>query len=212
MLVIQCASVEEIMAQNELKEPGSFISVGVGYPNIEILSKYLPFQRWLFSASLFVPSVPVKVNYSGPFYLKYEHLINKKLGVGLVFNYSQGKANWQDSGSSPQGNGYYLRDFDFIEKRYVVLVRLNHYYEISTNLLLYSGVGLGFRSIRSIHTISYFDKTGTYQVILDSGNTAWPIGFEGTIGIKKRIPSNFMLFAEFGIGRSLIHGGLAYTF
>jgi hypothetical protein len=77
-----------VSSQTAFEEHGHCVSIGYGAPNLhrfvlkrnrEILADLLNYDKGIYQISTFG---------TGPFFLKYEHAVRKKVGVGFLFGYA----------------------------------------------------------------------------------------------------------------------------
>lgn len=167
-------------------DPGILISMGYGFPDagkrsLNILQDFPELKR----------------SGIGPFHLKLERVRDNAWGFGAGLNISRFGAEWNDSG--------YKASMDALA--FSLLFRVNKYHHITEKLQLYSGFGIGYRGrITSFSTA----KPGGYKseevaILTDSD---MPIGFEMTLGLRYALNPAVALYAEAGLARSMVQGGV----
>jgi hypothetical protein len=162
------------------------ISVGVGDP----IMIYV--DNWIHNDYKFknFPKVTSQIN---PVYAKVEYRILRHIGIGVDLSYDDYEAR-----KAPASNTNYA--IAYKGSNFVADIRLNrHIHLINKRLDLYFGVGLGYQvqSIENIINTRSLPKPG-------SNNLA----FELTVGARFYLTKRIGLYAEGGLARSIIQGGL----
>ena len=129
-----------------------------------------------------------------PVYVKVEYRIFRHMGIGVDFSYD----DYEAKKAPPSSTNYTLT---YKGSNFVADVRVNrHIHLINKRLDLYFGVGLGYQiqSIDNIITTRSLPKLGSNS-----------LAFELTVGARFYITKRIGIYAEGGIARSIIQGGLA---
>lgn len=142
----------------------------------------------------------------GPVYVKYEHMVTDKLGLGVNFAYTQNSWSYRYEGFDTNGNSvFYTETTD--RTSYSVLARLNAHFGNEEKFDPYIGFGLGYRDANWEQTSNNPD--GFSDVSLRG---LMPLGMELTIGARYFFTPNIGLYAELGGAKSVVQGGLAVKF
>lgn len=136
-----------------------------------------------------------------PLYVKYEHALTDKIGLGLNIAYSKNKASYTETVS---GNNY---ETSVSRTSISALARLNFHFANNSKFDPYFGPAIGYRSAN--WKFETTDPNGT-----NSGSfpNLIPFGMEFTIGANYYITDNIGLYAEAGLAKSPIQFGFAAKF
>lgn len=175
----------------EFREGNTLISVGYGFPNLQksvlrLLSDNPDFRTRGF----------------GPLHLRFELGTGKLWSMGGSVNVAGYGASWLDSGYSASLNVI----------SYSGLFRVNYYLLNEENMQLYLGMGAGYRS-----RISQYqnNRPGAFSSdVIESviSEVAFPVGFESTLGLRRKFSPGFGAYAEFGLAKSAIQAGVYLLF
>lgn len=128
--------------------------------------------------------------------VSYHYLVNRKLSLGMHFNYDRARFNVINAQDQQIGD-------DFIIEYYGILAQADIYYFNHRQMGIYSGFGVGLLlSSSSSSNSSYSAKHVTHT------NFAWHIN---AIGL--RVGNRFAGFAELGFGyEGLLRAGVSVRF
>jgi opacity protein-like surface antigen len=182
----------------------TIVSLGYGGPNIAPL-------LYKFDGSVSKLSATIV----GPAYIKFEYGLGRYFGLGFNLAASKTEIKWvkeelkQISGSS----SYYVYNDTKVSRNALSgLLRLNGHFAPGKKLDPYLGVGLGFR------TITYTDATNE-QAIKDAKDfhknfdaKYLIVGGEFTFGLRFYFTKNIAAYAEFGLAKTPMQGGLSVAF
>jgi hypothetical protein len=192
-LVVFTTSINSINAQIYPKGSTNF-SVGYGafsYGNL-ILN--------LFSNEL----KDLKINKSGPIFIKGEYAVADNLTLGLNINYT--KTSGTFSLDSVAVVGKYSGTLGL--RSTSIIGRLNYtipFAEDRGGFMI--GGGVGYRGFRA----SYSDTDPRTPV--DGGiSIPFPLTAELTFGVRYYLTENIGLYTEFGLTRSILQGGITARF
>ena len=148
----------------------------------------------------------LKYSSLGPIYLKFEHAISDKVGMGLNLAYATNKWEYRYDESSTSTNGttttnQYTETTD--RSTYSILVRMNFHFGESDKFDPYAGFGVGYRNAK--WTEKSTSPNGTSGVEL---KTSVPFGFEMTIGARYYFAEHFGVYLETGLAKSVVQAGL----
>ena len=143
--------------------------------------------------------------FTGPLYLKFESGLTDKLGLGINLAYAKYQASYTYDSYYGTSYGTYTETDSYTT--YSILARLNWHFGQVEKFDPYWGFGVGYRDGRWKYTST--DPYGTNDI--DYGGY-FPFGFELTIGAHLWLSSNFGLYAETGIAKSVVQFGLAGGF
>lgn len=138
-------------------------------------------------------------NYSGygPVGGRVEYMLTEMIGVGMEFNYSDDKINWQE--------GNYNYDYNVTRMR--IFPRLNIHFSEDEKLDAYFGVGAGYREVFRVMSSNRPNFTGY------STPAFIPIAVRLSVGIRYFISDHVGLAIEAGFGGgALLHPGLSFKF
>jgi outer membrane protein W len=180
------------------------ISAGYGFPN---LGKSL-LKAYQNEADYSVGGI-------GPLHGKFEYGLSDKIGIGVSFNYVSFSASWKHTETNntydANGNVTGTTTATYSDKIAVntmsALLRLNVHFATTDKLDPYWGIGAGYRTRNYKYETN--DPTNNSDITLKG---AIPFGFETTFGVRYFFTDNIGAYAELGIGKSLLQGGLAVKF
>jgi opacity protein-like surface antigen len=143
---------------------------------------------------------------TGPFYVKFEHALSDKVGLGLNVAYAGNEWSYKYTGFDINGNSAIYTE---TSKRttYSVLARMNFHFGSSDKFDPYAGFGLGYRNAN--WTYETTDPDGSSGVEF---KTLMPLGMEITIGARYYFTDNIGLYAEVGAAKSVVQAGLVAKF
>lgn len=149
----------------------------------------------------------------GTMYGKSEHALSDRFGWGVNVAYMEL--------SGPYGNWWYPVTEDNADvAAFSALLRANLHLVKSRRLDWYFGGGIGYQSTyverRGVHTNSYYDYyTQTYTVIelpFVQKETINAVGMDATVGANYYLGETIALYAEAGIAKSFLQGGMTFRF
>lgn len=133
----------------------------------------------------------------GPMHFRGEYGLSNKVGLGLSVNYVSFGAEW----TSSSGNIPYYNKVSYSSLS--ILARMNVHFGTTDKLDPYFGVGAGYRS--GIYKLTSTDPDLQNQQVKGLS----PFGFETTIGLRYYFTDMIGFYAELGIAKSVIQGGIA---
>jgi hypothetical protein len=163
------------------------ISVGYGDPAMIYINNWINNGYKINSDQKVAPQI-------NPIYAKLEYRVLRHMGIGVDVSYDDYEARQAVPASTNYTTAY--KGYTF-----VMDVRLNrHIHLLNKKLDLYCGVGLGYQiqSINNIIIAEGIPKAGSNSVAI-----------ELTIGARYYFTKRIGIYAEGGIARSIIQGGLA---
>jgi outer membrane protein W len=176
------------------EEGKSFISAGYGFVG--------------FGASIYksiLDGTDVKIANIGPLYFKYEYAVSENIGIGLVV------ANIQNNFSADYTvteNGQTRVYTESLKRSNTsIMARLNWHFGESDKFDPYFGFGLGYRT--GGWRYSNTNPNDNTKVDLP---TAFPFGFETTVGARYFFSPNIGLYTEFGLAKSVVQFGVTASF
>lgn len=174
------------------------ISAGVGFPNL--VSAFL---------NIYASEKDYTVSGSGPFHLKYEYRAGSHIGIGLSINNVSSKVGYTKD--FVDDNGKQIHNHITIRNNSTAInFRTNLHFlslEEHPRTDFYFGLGVGYKLGGVRISADYAD--GAPSVKLPS---LWRLGFETTIGYRHFFTDNIGFYAEFGIAKSIIQGGIVGRF
>lgn len=166
------------------------VKAGFGFPTI---------MGSIFST--YENEVGYKNSSFGPMYLKYEHALTDKIGLGLNIAYTKNEASYTENVSGSDYKASVTRT------SLSALARLNFHFANSKKFDPYFGPGIGYRTAE--WTFKTENPNGSTD---DKIPTFFPFGLEFTIGANYYLTDNIGLYAEAGIAKSPIQFGLVGKF
>jgi len=162
------------------------ISFGYGAPNISksIYSIYSGYDDF-------------KIKGMGPLHAKFEYFLSDRFGVGVVANYVSTSANWKFN----DGTNTYNESYDYSSLAFNI--RFNWHFYNEDGFDFYAGSGIGYKI--SNYKLVSDDPLGTHTA---ASGGIFPLGFEVTAGGRYFITDMFGIYAEVGLAKSIIQGGL----
>lgn len=171
-------------------EDNKYLSVGYGFGN--------------FSQSLFQDyENNTDYNYSGkgPFFIKYETPVSKKVGFGVNFAYVGASMDWIDPDILVNGTTPYKVELDW--SSFSILARFNFHFGNSDKFDPYFGFGMGYRD--ASWEVSSNDASVDDGVSFEN---PFKLGFETTIGARFRITDNILGYTEVGFAKAVVQFGI----
>ncbi len=142
----------------------------------------------------------------GPFYLKGEYAINKRLGAGINIAWANSQASYLIKDFTPDS---ILSDFNAKVNRstYSILVRMNYHFGRSSRVDPYAGFGIGYRNAKW----TFSDDDPNLSLSQSIPNLI-PLGFELTAGVRYYFTNLIGLYAEAGFSKAPVQGGVILKF
>ncbi len=173
------------------EEGKNLISAGYGFPNLQrsvlrLLSDEQNFQTTGF----------------GPAHLRYEFCLAKGWGVGASVNVTGYGGSWLDSGYSASLNVI----------SYSGLFRINYYFVNDEKVQVYGGLGTGYRARLSTYQNNRPGAVFSSEIETLLSEVSLPVGFEATLGVRRRFSKDFGGYVECGLAKSVIQAGLFLSF
>lgn len=191
ILLIVLGAILCINAQSQSFQKGNnLIKFGYGFPTIigSLFNTYENYQDY-------------NINNLGPLYIKYEHAITEKIGIGINVAYTSNEANYIEN---INGSNY---KSTVSRTSWSALARLNFHFVSNDKLDAYFGPGVGYRN--SDWKFSTESPNGNSNI---SFPTFIPFGLDFTIGANYYLNDNIGVFAEAGIAKSPIQLGIVGKF
>jgi opacity protein-like surface antigen len=205
ILLIGCFSLN-VNAQEETKPLfyKGITNVYLGYGAGNLSQEFL---RDLVSISN-EPSIQFSA--TGPLFVKLEHGFEDKVSLGVNFAYMKNTISYEDQGFTDTSS--YVFNADLSCTTLSILARVN--YHIGNNPIIdpYVGIGVGYRNVRWTYTDD--DPAGR----TDIGDFAtellgnFPFGMDLTFGARIMPLPQIGLFAEVGVAKGIIQGGVTASF
>ncbi len=168
----------------------NLVKIGYGAPTItgSIFNTYESYEGF-------------EVKNFGPLYIKYEHALTDKIGLGLNIAYTKNEVSYVEK----------INGADYkagIERTSLsALARINFHFATSEKFDAFFGPGIGYRTA---------DWKFTSEAPEGSSNTSiptfFPFGLDFTIGANYYFTDNIGLYAEAGIAKSPIQFGIVGKF
>lgn len=136
---------------------------------------------------------------SGPYFFKIGYGLSKNIEVGVNANLSSAQATYKTG-----TNNEYAATINY--SSWSVLARMNYHFLATETLDPYVGISVGYRHFN----FTYSDNSNVIPTL-----PKLPLGFvSGEIGVGLRyyVVPNVGLYAEVGISRALLQGGLIVRF
>lgn len=139
----------------------------------------------------------------GPVHFRGEYGLSDNIGLGISVNFVSYGVSYTYQGY----NSVTKLNQDYTDKIEVtslsVMPRFNFHFAVSNQLDPYWGIGAGYK-INS-YKFSSTDPTAPPETMPGS----IPVGFETTVGMRFYFTENIGVYAEIGLAKSLIQGGLS---
>lgn len=136
---------------------------------------------------------------TGPVYLKYEHALTGKFGIGVAVAYANFGFDYTEKDAS--GTTTYSHETDYTT--FSILARMNWHFAEKEGFDPYIGVGLGYRD--GNWTYKTNDPDGSDEI---NYSVSFPFGFETTIGARIRLSGGLSAYTEIGLAKSVVQLGL----
>ncbi len=172
------------------------VSVGYGIGNFiqAGFSSYKNYDEYSFKAS-------------GPFFLKYEHALSDRIGIGINIAYVGATVSYLDKSYIVDTTSmtFYKQTINW--SSYSILTRFNFHFANSEKFDPYMGIGVGYRGA----IWKYTDNDPNYDN--SASVSSWfPLGFETTIGARYYFSPAIGAYMEFGLAKALLQFGLTANF
>lgn len=170
------------------------ISIGYGFPNL---------GKTFFK--IYENEANYKATGAGPIHFRGEYGLTDKIGFGLSVNYISYGAEWTGE-DYDINNNLVTYKYDFSYSSISIMPRMNLHFGTSEKVDPYWGIAAGYN-------IKNYSFTSTDPDFIETNTPGlFPIGFETTIGLRYYFTPNIGAYAEFGLAKSIIQGGLAIAF
>lgn len=176
------------------QEGDILISGGLGYLNG---------TQWAFKTADAISGG--EINYSpgfNPLFIKLEKAVTDNFGVGVNFAYASAHTEWVYDETTSDGKSQLKQTLDW--SNYSVLLRFNYHLGGNDKFDPYFGMGAGYRNG------TWKTSTNDPEQPFDSFNIpgANPFGIELTMGGRYMFTPNIGAYAEIGLSKALVQGGL----
>ena len=126
--------------------------------------------------------------------------MSDKIGLVASINYISYGATWTTT--DPNTGAKYSNNLSYSSVS--VLARINIHFGTTSSLDPYWGIGAGYRS--GLWSLTSDDP----NLQNDKAHGLSPFGFETTLGLRYFFTSDFGIYTEIGIAKSVIQAGLVY--
>ncbi len=175
-------------------------SLGYGFPN---------FTKSVFKAlSSSSTDGSTKVTGAGPIHFRFEYGLSETWGIGASINFAN--AAWEDTytgtvfNNVTQQNETKTFTDKWTRRALSALVRFNKHFPISDKADVFTGVGLGYNSVKND-----YDSSNPDGIQFSVNNNLFPVGFEWTVGMRYYFTDNIGAYVEGGLAKSILQFGLA---
>jgi opacity protein-like surface antigen len=171
----------------------SNISAGYGIGNFiqSVFKSYQTYDNYAFKSL-------------GPMFLKYEHALNDRLGIGVNVAYANASVSYLDKSHVVDSTSLTFYKQTIKWSTYSILARLNFHFANSEKFDPYWGFGVGYRGA----SWKYEDNDPNYDNDTQVSNF-FPLGLEVTIGARYYFTPSIGAYAEFGIAKAIVQFGIA---
>lgn len=144
-----------------------------------------------------------------PIFAKFEYAISEKWGIGVnYFNSSIGFKQTYDyttiDGNGNESVNRYTDEYTY--KVQAFSLRFNRHWEVTEEFDIYFGFGGGPK------TGKFSSKSNNPDYTENSFDTPIPFAMEATMGARYYFTPNIGVYAEVGMARSFMQGGLVAKF
>lgn len=187
-IVVILALSNTALAQEKAFDKGNFIvSLGYGAPNTtkSLYSSYKTTYDNFKSSGI------------GPLHAKVEYGIGTNFGIGLSVNYVNSGATFEDL--------TFGETYDISRSSLKVNFRGNYHFGKSEKVDPYLGVGIGWGSTTTnvVTNDQFFDF---------NRKNPFPLGFEGTFGLRYYVIPSVAVYSEIGLAKSIVQLGGCFRF
>ena len=179
---------EKVEHERAAKKGNIIFSAGYGAPSI--IRTFLKYKT---------TRDQITVSGTGPYILKGEYMLNKRLGIGFNAAYNQSKVRWEDFGYDTIQ--FIYRKFEFGIKAYELsgALRLNYHFWHRKKIDAYAGLGVGSMVARMwSYTKAHTTKFGIEYDLPP------PLIMEATCGFRYFATKRIGFYTELGIGKSWV--------
>lgn len=203
-------------------EKSQVFQVGIG--ESYTFNKHVEEHKSLYTSKNTRNYGKIVVRSSPTIFLKYEHALNKYIGIGMVIGYRKTDItqiiphSYYDSTityTTPFGVNYYLQKpandiFTFELRDLNIGARLNCHFISDKKIDPYIGLAMGYRLFNRDYQYSSDNPHGLYYVV--EYNYVLPIYTGATVGIKYIFTKEIGIYAELGFDkRSVIQAGIIFN-
>lgn len=194
LLLITSIGVKRVSAQ-AFEEGNNNVSLGYGF---------VTFAGALFNS--YEDQNDYKFTITGPLFLKYEHAVSDKIGIGLNVAYAKWKLSYLYDSYDVNSNPVSYEESDSYST-FSVLGRFNLHFGHMDKFDPFWGFGVGFRS--GSWKYESTDPNGTKDLSISN---PIPLGFETTVGARYYFTDNIGAYVETGLAKAVIQAGLNFKF
>ncbi len=188
---------------DRIEQGTSFIDANYGFPNL-----FTTMLRTTFETP---GTDDFNVTSFGPAEMRYEYMVNDKIGIGAMANYSNSGMSFTDSFSDFDSGEMNTYNYDIDITRLRFLPKLTFHFGNGRNFDAYTSAAVGY--INWSFSVDTNDpEYGEDEVIEDLGNVSG-VGYRATVGMRYMFGSSIGANLEFGLGSgALINGGVSIRF
>ncbi len=171
------------------------VSAGYGLGN---------FAQFYFSTSYSTTNSNYSFQATGPFFLKYEHALDDRVGLGVNVAYVGATVSYLDKSYVVDSTTmtFYKQTINW--SSYSILARFNFHFANYERFDPYWGFGVGYRGA----TRKVTDNDPNYNRDVSS-NTWFPLGLEVTVGARYYFTPAVGAYMEVGIAKAIIQFGIS---
>lgn len=157
-------------------------------------------------------SLDVTFKTVGPLFAKLEYGFDDKVSMGINFAYMKNTIGYTQEGF--QDTSAYFYNADLSCTTWSILARVNYHIGNNDKIDPYIGIGLGYRAVNWNYTdTDPFDINDRNQSNLELNLIpSFPLGMDLTFGARIMPIPQFGLFAEVGVAKGIIQGGITASF
>lgn len=147
----------------------------------------------------------------GPLFIKYEHGFDDKVSMGFNFAYMRNSISYREEGFQDSA---YFYNADLSCTTWSILARVNYHIGDNDKIDPYIGLGMGYRAVSwRYDDDDPFNNSRQNRSSLDLDIIpSFPLGMDLTFGIRIMPIPQFGLFAEVGVAKGIVQGGITTSF
>ncbi len=206
-------------AQNEDPKGQHCVTVGYGVPNLYKVILKNAFDKTHLLSMVFGSSggstYTTKAFGSGPFFLKYDHMVRNHIGLGVVIGYfnagiEETHKYTESSATSPAVNYTDVTRLDFSSLS--IGGRFNYHFGKNPKFDPYLGFATGYNSISNSFSFKS-DNPNLFSGRIPLPAVTSNLYLALTFGWRYYINEHLGFYAEIGLDKwAIIQGGLAFKF
>ncbi|HAD34063.1 MAG TPA: hypothetical protein DCF44_06135 [Chitinophagaceae bacterium] len=145
----------------------------------------------------------------GPFFLRVEHGLSRKLSVALSASYILYKSDWKSLRPDP----LYTFDLPFTYGNTLhdisANLRFNYHLFVNKEWDVYIGGGAGYNHFMSKDFTTYLPEDSTFN---SQFKIPYPVSYEMSLGVRYFFLTRTAIYLEAGLGKALVQGGFVFKF